>query len=183
MSATQEAQAFGHPKADGREPYILHIVPAKAIRPSVYVLPAPVADDLLESEPLMGSLYANLDRLRPYALSILRIMTALLFLQHALAKDIGFPVVGPPLRGIFIPAAIIETIGGLLLLVGAYTRIVAFILSGEMAIAYFMFRPAKSFYPMANGGEVEVLFCFIFFYLLFAGGGAWSIDKATLGKG
>jgi putative oxidoreductase len=161
----------------------LHIVLAKAIRPSFYMSSASVADDRLESDLLMGSLYANLDRLRPYVLSILRIMAALLFMQHALAKDIGFPIAGPPLRGLFIPAAIIETIGGSLLLVGAYTRIAAFILSGEMAVAYFLFRPAKSFYPIANGGEVEILFCFVFLYLVFAGAGPWSVDRAALGKG
>jgi putative oxidoreductase len=132
------------------------------------------------SEPLMNFLYANLDRLRPYILSILRIVTALLFLQHAAAKVFGFPIAGPPLRGVFIWAAIIETVGGLALLVGAYTRIAAFILSGEMAVAYFMVRSAKSFYPIVNGGEVEIFFCFVCFYLVFAGAGPWSVDKVAV---
>ena len=67
-----------------------------------------------------------------------------------------------------------------MLLVGAYTRIVAFILSGEMAFAYFMAHAPRSFYPLANGGEAAILFCFIFLYFAFAGGGAWSVDRAVL---
>ena len=86
----------------------------------------------------------------PYVLSILRIVTALLFLQHGLSKVFSFPVPGPPLHGLLLLAAFVETVGSLLLLVGAYTRIVAFILSGEMAFAYFMGHAPRSFYPIAN---------------------------------
>ncbi len=86
----------------------------------------------------MRSVYATLDAWRPYVLSILRIVAALLFLQHGLAKVFGFPVPGPELHGLLILAAFLETIGALLLAAGVYTRIVAFILSGEMAFAYFM---------------------------------------------
>jgi len=128
----------------------------------------------------MNWLYTRIERLRPYVLSILRIVVALLFLQHGLSKVFGFPVPGPSLSGLFILAAVLETIGSLLLLVGAYTRIVAFILSGEMAFAYFMAHAPRSVYPLANGGELAVLFCFIFFYFVFAGGGPWSVDRAVL---
>jgi len=128
----------------------------------------------------MNWLYTRIERLRPYVLSILRIVVALLFLQHGLSKVFGFPVPGPSLSGLFILAAFLETVGSLLLLVGAYTRIVAFILSGEMAFAYFMAHAPRSVYPLANGGELAVLFCFIFFYFVFAGGGPWSVDRVAL---
>jgi putative oxidoreductase len=128
----------------------------------------------------MNWLYTRIERLRPYVLSILRIVVALLFLQHGLSKVFGFPVPGPSLSGLLILAAFLETVGAVLLLVGAYTRIVAFILSGEMAFAYFMAHAPRSVYPLANGGELAVLFCFIFFYFIFAGGGPWSVDRAVL---
>jgi putative oxidoreductase len=128
----------------------------------------------------MKSLYANLDRWRPYALSVLRIVVALLFLQHGLSKFFGFPEAGPPLAGLIILAAIIETFGSLLLLVGLFTRLAALIMSGEMAFAYFMVHLPKSFYPAVNGGSLDVLYCFVFLYLVFAGGGPWSIDRAVL---
>jgi putative oxidoreductase len=113
----------------------------------------------------------------PYALSILRIITSLLFLEHGLSKVFGFPVPGPQLAGLLIFAAALETIGGLLLLVGAFSRIVAFILSGEMAFAYFMAHAPRSLFPIANGGDAAILFCFVFLYLAFAGGGSWSVDR------
>jgi putative oxidoreductase len=128
----------------------------------------------------MKSLYANLDTWRPYALSVLRIVVALLFLQHGLSKFFGFPEAGPPLAGLIILAAIIETFGSLLLLVGLFTRLAALIMSGEMAFAYFMVHLPKSFYPAVNGGSLAVLYCFVFLYLVFAGGGPWSIDRAVL---
>jgi putative oxidoreductase len=126
-------------------------------------------------------LTARLERWRPYALSVLRIIVALLFLQHGLQKFFGFPIAGPPtLSALIILAAAIELFGGLLLLVGLFTRWVAFIMSGEMAIAYFMAHAPKSFYPVANGGDLAILFCFVFFYLFFAGGGPWSVDHVVL---
>ena len=130
----------------------------------------------------MNAIYAGMERFRPYILSILRIVAALLLLQHGLAKVVGFPVAGPPLQGLIILAAFLETVGGLLLLVGAYTRIVAFILSGEMAFAYLMGHAPRSFYPAVNGGNPAVLFCFIFLYFAFAGGGPWSADRAVLNQ-
>ena len=128
----------------------------------------------------MKSIYATMDAWRPYALSILRIAAALLFLEHGLSKLFDFPVPGPSLQGLLILAAFLESVGALLLLVGAYTRIVAFILSGEMAFAYFMAHAPRSFYPLANGGQGAILFCFIFLYIAFAGGGLWSVDRTVL---
>ena len=75
---------------------------------------------------------------------------------------------------------VIEVVGGILLLIGAYTRVVAFILAGDMAVAYFIARFPRSFFPAVNGGDAAVLFCFVFFYTFFAGGGAWSLDRAAL---
>ena len=74
-------------------------------------------------------------------------------------------------------AGIIELLGGLLLVLGLFTRAAAFVMSGEMAFAYFMRRAPNSFFPLLNGGEVDILFCFIFFYLFVAGGGCWSLDR------
>jgi len=128
----------------------------------------------------MTSFYANLEKWSPYVLSILRVVAALLFLQHGLSKFFGFPAAGPPLAGLIILAATIETFGSLLLLVGLYTRLAALIMSGEMAFAYFIAHAPKSFYPAVNGGSLAVLYCFVFLYFFFAGGGPWSIDRAVL---
>ena len=128
----------------------------------------------------MNSLYANMDRWSPHVLSLLRIIAALLFLEHGLSKVFGFPTPGPSLHGLLILAAILETVGSLLLLAGVYTRIVAFILSGQMAVAYFMAHAPRGFFPLGNGGQGAILFCFIFLYLAFAGGGPWSVDRAVL---
>jgi putative oxidoreductase len=131
-------------------------------------------------EVTMSSLYTNLDRYGPYVLSILRIVAALLFLEAGLSKFFGFPAAGPTLAGLIILAAIIETFGSLLLLVGLFTRLAALIMSGEMAFAYFIAHAPKSFYPWVNGGTSAILFCFVFLYFVFAGGGPWSIDRAVL---
>jgi putative oxidoreductase len=116
--------------------------------------------------------------------AILRIVIGLLFLQHGLSKVFNFPAPSPvpSLSGLLILAAILETVGAALFLVGAYTRIVAFILSGEMAFAYFMAHAPRSFYPVVNAGELAVLFSFIFFYFAFAGGGPLSVDRAMLNQ-
>ena len=130
----------------------------------------------------MNAIYARMERFRPYILSILRIVIGLLFLQHGLSKVFNFPAPSPvpSLSGLLILAAILETVGAALFLVGGYTRIVAFILSGEMAFAYFMAHAPRSFYPVVNAGELAVLFCFIFLYFFFAGGGPLSVDRAML---
>jgi putative oxidoreductase len=130
----------------------------------------------------MNSIYAGLERFRPYIVSILRIVIGLLFLEHGLSKVFNFPAPSPvpSLSGLLILAATLETIGAALFLVGAFTRIVAFILSGEMAFAYFMAHAPRAFYPLVNGGELAVLFCFVFLYFAFAGGGPLSVDRAML---
>ena len=132
----------------------------------------------------MNGLYATLERYRPYILSILRIVIGLLFLQHGLSKVFNFPAPSPvpSLSGLMILAAFLETVGAVLLTLGAYTRIVAFILSGEMAFAYFMAHAPRSFYPLVNGGELAVIYCFIFLYFAFAGGGPLSVDRAALNQ-
>jgi putative oxidoreductase len=130
----------------------------------------------------MNALYARMETWRPYILSILRIVIGLLFLQHGLSKVFNFPAPSPvpSLSGLLILAAFLETVGALLFVVGAYTRIVAFILSGEMAFAYFMAHAPRSFYPVVNAGELAVIYCFIFLYFAFAGGGPLSVDRAIL---
>jgi putative oxidoreductase len=130
----------------------------------------------------MNALYARMETWRPYVLSILRIVVGLLFLQHGLSKVFNFPAPSPvpSLSGLLILAAFLETVGALLIVVGAYTRIVAFILSGEMAFAYFMAHAPRSFYPAVNDGELAVIYCFTFLYFAFAGGGPLSVDRAML---
>jgi putative oxidoreductase len=128
----------------------------------------------------MKRLYATVGRLRPLILSILRIVVGLLFLEHGLSKVFGFPAPGPSLGGLLILAAFLETVGAILFLVGAYTRIVAFILSGEMAVAYFLAHAPHSFYPLINKGELAILYCFIFLYFVCAGAGPLSVDRVWL---
>lgn len=125
----------------------------------------------------MKALYASLDKGQPYILSILRIITALLFLEHGLQKFLGFPSAGPPLTPLLYVQGVIEIVGGLLLLIGLYSRLVAFILAGDMAVAYFMAHFPRSFFPAVNAGDASVLYCFVFFYIVFAGGGPLSVDR------
>ncbi len=116
----------------------------------------------------------------PRVLSILRIVAALLLLQHGMAYLLGFPAVpmfqGIKLFSLYGIAGLIELVGGTLLLIGLFTRPVAFILSGEMAVAYFIGHLPKGFIPLLNGGNEAVIYCFVFLYLAFAGGGPWSVD-------
>ncbi|WP_445682534.1 DoxX family protein [Radicibacter daui] len=123
--------------------------------------------------------FDRLSPLQPYALAALRIITALLFIEHGTMKLFGFPAAmgGGSLPPLLLVAALLETIGGVLLLIGFLTRPVAFLLSGEMAVAYFMAHAPKGFYPAMNGGEGAILFCFIFLFLVFAGAGALSLDS------
>jgi putative oxidoreductase len=115
------------------------------------------------------------------ALSVLRIVAALLYVEHGLQKLINFPPAahGPMpfvLGSLFGAAGVIETVGGILLFIGLLTRPVAFITCGEMAVAYFKVHFPRSVYPINNMGETPVLLCFIFLLLIFAGAGPWSID-------
>jgi putative oxidoreductase len=117
---------------------------------------------------------------RPQLLSILRIMTALLFLEHATIKLFGFPASQMPVAAAFSGTwwiGVLELVGAVLLVIGLFTRIAAFILSGEMAVAYFYAHAPKSFFPAQNGGEAAILFCFIFLYIAAAGPGAWAIGS------
>ncbi|HEV2678745.1 MAG TPA: DoxX family protein [Aliidongia sp.] len=112
-------------------------------------------------------------------LGVLRIMTALQFMEHGSQKLFGFPTPAhgrAELLSLSGAAGCLEFFGGLLVLVGFQTRIAAFLLSGEMAIGYWMEHAPKSFFPALNGGDAAVLFCFVFLYLAFAGPGAWSLD-------
>lgn len=115
----------------------------------------------------------------PRMLSILRIMAALLFIAHGTQKLLGFPPSErgmPPLFSLMGLAGVLEIFGGLFLLIGLFTRPVAFVLSGMMAVAYFMAHAPRSPFPVLNGGDAAILFCFVFFYLFTAGGGEWSLD-------
>ena len=120
-----------------------------------------------------------LSRWQPQVLALLRIVTGLLFLEHGVSKLFGFPVPFPvhPLPTMLVAAGVIEVGAGVLVTLGLFTRIAAFIASGEMAIAYWMQHFPKSPWPIANMGEGAILFCFIFLYLAAAGPGAWSIDS------
>jgi putative oxidoreductase len=115
-------------------------------------------------------------------LSILRIIVGLLYMEHGLAKILGFPLqpnhapyalfnLNPGLQGL------LELLGGLLLALGLFTRTVAFILAGDMAVAYFMAHAPRGFFPLLNGGELAIVYCFVFLYFWVAGGGEWSLDR------
>jgi putative oxidoreductase len=122
----------------------------------------------------------NLEAWRPKFLSILRVLAALLFMEHGLMKLLHFPGPQPgapdPLPTILVAAAWIEIVGGALITLGLFTRLTSFICSGEMALGYFMIHAKQGFYPALNGGEAAVLYCFVFLYFVFAGGGEWSLD-------
>jgi putative oxidoreductase len=135
------------------------------------------------STSLTGSSHAasslSLGRIAPYVLSLLRIMAALLFVEHGLSKFFGFPSATAPHPTPFDLewfSAVIELVGGVLLTLGLFTRVAALIMSGEMAVGYFLVHAPKSFYPYLNGGELAIMYCFVFFYLVFAGAGPLSLD-------
>jgi putative oxidoreductase len=121
----------------------------------------------------------------PRVLSILRIVAALIFMEHGTQKLLGFPASdrpAPELLSLSWVAGVLELFGGALLVLGLFTRPVAFILSGEMAVAYWMAHAPDSFFPVNNGGDAAILYCFVFLYLAAAGGGAWSLDNAMRGQ-
>jgi putative oxidoreductase len=117
----------------------------------------------------------------PHFLSLLRFITGLLFLQHGTTKLLAFPPSDMSGGGISFTlggvSGLFELIGGALIVVGLFTRPVAFILSGMMAVAYFMVHAPQNFFPILNGGELAVLYCFVFLFLFVAGGGSWSLDR------
>ena len=114
----------------------------------------------------------------PVLLSVLRIVSALIFIEHGTAKLLGFPSsdMMPPVGSLFWFGGVLELVGGALLLLGLFTRPVAFILSGEMAVAYWMVHAPQSPYPMINNGDAAILYCFVFLYIAAAGPGPWSLD-------
>ncbi|MCA0246845.1 MAG: DoxX family protein [Proteobacteria bacterium] len=133
---------------------------------------------------LGGILAMNFDALAaswaPRLLSLLRIMTGLLLLQHGTAKLFKIPVI-PTFANLSITslpgiAGILELVGGVLIILGLFTRSTAFVLSGMTAFAYFIAHAPRGFYPILNGGELAVLYCFVFLYLAAAGPGPWSLD-------
>jgi putative oxidoreductase len=130
---------------------------------------------------------ATLARYEQEALGVLRIVTALLLISHAIVKLFGFPPGAEPgpqeLTSLFGIAGLFEIVAGPLLLIGLYTRATAFLASGEMAIAYWWTHAPASLYPIVNRGEVAILFCFMFLYLVFSGPGAWSVDHARASRG
>lgn len=118
----------------------------------------------------------------PRVLSILRIVAALIFMEHGTQKLLGFPPSdrpAPELLSLSGVAGVLELFGGALLVVGLFTRPAAFILSGQMAVAYWIAHAPQSFFPILNGGDAAILYCFVFLYLAVAGGGAWSLDNAV----
>jgi putative oxidoreductase len=131
----------------------------------------------------MEAVERGLENWAPSALSILRIFVGLLFLQHGLQKMFGFPAPPSfPVSPLLYFAAVIEIVGGILLALGIFTRLAAFIMSGEMAVAYLFVvaRPTKSFFPLVNGGELEAFYSVVFLFFVFAGGGAWTLDRFIL---
>ena len=116
----------------------------------------------------------------PRALSVLRIITGLMIIEHGMAKLLGWPVVAAfanlKLFSLLGLAGILETFGGLAILLGFFTSPVAFILAGEMAFAFFMSHFPRGWFPLLNQGNLAILYCFVYLYLAAAGGGPWSVD-------
>jgi putative oxidoreductase len=120
-------------------------------------------------------------RYAPQALSLLRIVASLIFILHGSSKILGFPVTEmgmPPAGSLFWIGGLLELVGGLLLLIGLFSRPVALILSGEMAVAYWMVHAPQSTFPMINGGDAAILYCFVFLLIAAAGPGPWSVDAS-----
>ena len=115
----------------------------------------------------------------PRILSIVRIVAALIFMEHGTSKLLGFPSGGFSPEAFSLPwiAGVRDLVGGALLVVGLFTRPTAFVLSGLMAFAYWLAHAPKSVFPLVNGGDAAILYCFLFLYIAFAGGGPWSVDE------
>lgn len=123
------------------------------------------------------SLSERLSPYQPSALAILRLMTAILFIEHGTQKLFGFPPAPYAITTLFFVAGMLELVGGILVLLGLFTRPVAFLLSGEMAIAYFTVHMPINFFPANNQGDGAILFCFIFLFMVFSGPGDWALDN------
>jgi putative oxidoreductase len=126
---------------------------------------------------------ARLERWKPELLGLMRIAMGITFMEHGTQKLFGFPV--PPPGRLALPlllfTGVLETLGSILITFGIATRVAAFVLSGEMAVGYWWMHVPNSIFPIANGGEVMVLYCFAFLYLAAAGGGKWSVDRGFAG--
>jgi putative oxidoreductase len=131
-----------------------------------------------DATPTFVVMEKTVSRLSPYVLSIVRIMAALLFFEHGTSRLFGWPSPLPsrPFLTLYWFAGAIELVGGFLLALGLFTRPVAFVMSGEMAAAYFLSHAPHSFFPILNRGDSSILYCFIFLYFAFAGPGPWSLD-------
>lgn len=133
----------------------------------------------------MASIDTFLTTWSPRVIGVLRIMTGLLFLEHGTSKYFGLPVTqmtGVNMLTLPGVSGVLEIVGGVLIVLGLFTRPVAFILSGNMAFAYFIAHAPRNFFPLTNGGEGAILYCFIFLYLAVAGGGVWSLDHLWRGS-
>jgi putative oxidoreductase len=133
----------------------------------------------------MASLDSLATTCRPWALSLLRIIIGLLFLEHGTSKYLSLPVsqmsgASPMTLSGF--NGLIEIIGGVLIVLGLFTRPVAFILAGDMAVAYFLAHAPRGFYPLQNGGELAIVYSFVFLYIAAAGAGPLSIDSYLAGR-
>lgn len=127
----------------------------------------------------MNGFFSRFSALQSHFLSILRIMSALLFMAHGTQKLLGFPArsgPAPDLLSLGGVAGMLEVFGGALLVIGLFTRPVAFVLSGLMAFAYFIAHAPRDFFPVLNGGDAAVLYCFVFLYFVASGPGVWSVD-------
>jgi putative oxidoreductase len=129
---------------------------------------------------MMETIAATMAAWAPRALSVLRIITGLMIIEHGMAKLLGWPVVPAfaqlKLFSLLGLAGTIELVGGALLILGLFTQPAAFIVSGEMAVAYFMVHEPRSFFPLINGGSLAIIYCFACLYLSTAGAGPWSVD-------
>ena len=126
----------------------------------------------------------TLQKYRPYALSLLRIVAALVLFSYGTQKILGFPAADnvPPAYSLSWIAGLIELVFAFVLLIGFYSRAAAFVLSGEMAFAYFIGHSPRGFFPQVNAGSLAIMYCFVCFYLAFAGGGPWSADAIIRGE-
>ncbi|WP_150295259.1 DoxX family protein [Sphingobium estronivorans] len=127
----------------------------------------------------------GLVRRAPYALALLRIVSGLIFVEHGTQKFLGFPSGERAWSGLALHdpvafAGIFELVAGLLIALGLFTRPAAFVASGVMAVAYWLVHAPQNFFPVNNGGDAAILYCFVFLYLVFAGPGAWSMDGVKI---
>ncbi len=122
---------------------------------------------------------ARLEQWKPEILGLMRIAMGITFMEHGTQKLFGFPVPPPGRLGLplLLFTGVLETLGSILITFGIFTRLAAFVISGELAVGYWWMHVPNSFFPIANGGEVMVLYSFAFLYLAAAGGGRWSVDS------